>query len=136
LQFVSDKNKLFHYKLLIILFHKVRTIHTAITMRLFFQFSCNILTFYTRRCSCLCTAILLSVQPVWPIVLYVKILLLFILQCRTHTLRLANLIVFMQQSYCLIHSSFTESRISEIISGTKFSQKCVYRVLFHIKIYL
>jgi hypothetical protein len=71
-----------------IIFHNVRNIHTAITMRLFIQCNCDIMTFYTNRYSCLCAAVLLvSVQPVWPIVFYVKILLHVPLQCRTGTLR-------------------------------------------------
>jgi len=53
--------KSFHYKLLIIIFHKIRNIHMAITMRLFFQFICNIPIFYTSRYSCLCAALLLPV---------------------------------------------------------------------------
>jgi len=62
------------------------------------------------------------VQPVWPIVLYVKILLRFRLQCRTDTLRLSNQVICVQQSYCRIHSSLTETRYSEIFPGNKFSQ--------------
>ena len=82
-----------------IIFHNVRNIHTTIIMRQFFQFSCNTLTFYTSRRTCLCVAQLLCVQPVWPIVLYVKILLHVPLQFRTDTLRLPNLSVCMQQYY-------------------------------------
>jgi hypothetical protein len=62
------------------------------------------------------------VQPVWPIVLYVKILLHFRLQCRTYTLHLSNQVICMQRSYFRIHSSLTETRYSEIFPGNKFSQ--------------
>jgi len=46
-----------------------------------------------------CDTITVCVQPVWPIVLYVKILLLFTLQCRTDTLHL--------QIYVSVCSSIT-----------------------------
>ena len=49
-----------------------------------------------------CCNITTSLQPVWPIVLYVKILLNFPLQCRTDTLRFPYLSVCMQQPYCVL----------------------------------
>jgi len=75
-----------------------------------------------------------SVQSVWSIVLYVKILLHFLLQCRTDTLGFPNLSDCMQQSYCLIHSSFAHSGRSEISLGTNVSQEHVYKIFFHIEI--
>jgi len=45
-----------------IIFHRVTSIHTAKTMKLFFQFSCNILTIYKSRCSCMCAVLLLSLS--------------------------------------------------------------------------
>jgi len=50
----------------VIIFHKFTNIHTAITMRLFFEFSCNILSIYTSWCSWLCHIITISLQPIWP----------------------------------------------------------------------
>jgi hypothetical protein len=42
-----------------IIFHSVKNIRTANTMKLYFQFSCNLLTFYKCCCSCLCATLLL-----------------------------------------------------------------------------
>ena len=48
LNFAPDKSKNL-IGIVMIIFHKVRNIHTAIIMILFFQFSWNTLTFYTSR---------------------------------------------------------------------------------------
>jgi len=58
----------------------------------------------------------------------------FFLQCRTDTLSLPNLIVCMQQSYCLIQSSFTHSCRSEISPITNVSLEHVYKIFFLIKV--
>jgi len=49
-----------------------------------------------------CRIIFVSLQPVWPIVIYFLILLHVPLQCRTETLRFPYLSVCMQQPYYVL----------------------------------
>ena len=97
----------FNYKLLTIIFHRFRNNNNnGIILSIQLQY----IDFLQKSILVsVCRTITLCVLPVWPIVLYVKIPLPLRLQCRTDTLRLPNLSVYMQNSYCLFQGSFTES---------------------------
>ena len=97
----------FNYKLLTIIFHRFRNNNNnGIILSIQLQY----IDFLQKSILVsVCRTITLCVLPVWPIVLYVKIPLPLRLQCRTDTLHLPNLSVYMQNSYCLFQGSFTES---------------------------
>jgi hypothetical protein len=78
-----------------------------------------------------CRTIPVSVQPVWLIVLHVKIRLHVPLQCRTDTLALPQLIVCLQQPYFVLVCQAGHRKCVFPILGT-LNNTLIFYDTFHI----